>query len=101
VCQGGIFELAGHLAGPSLCGSSGAFRGSGGHSEISRAYRCRCWGHSPSQGAFKDFGGHSVAQGQSGVHCGAPKNSGDQEIHSGVARVVQGVQGKRVKRVLG
>jgi hypothetical protein len=32
---------------------------------------------------FKDFGRHSVAQGHSGVHCGAPKNSGDQEIHSG------------------
>jgi hypothetical protein len=61
----------------------------------------RARGHSPSQGAFKDFGGHSVAQGHSGVHCWAPKNSGDQEIHSGVARDVQGVQGKRVEGVLG
>ncbi len=60
MCQGSNFGLAmaGHLAGPSLCGSGGAFRGSGRHSEGSRA--CSAVGHSPSQGAFKDFGGAFV-----------------------------------------
>ncbi len=55
MCQGGIFELAGHLAGPSLCGSVGAFRCSGRHSEGSS--HADAVGHSQSQGAFKDFGG--------------------------------------------
>ena len=90
VCQGGNFGLA--IAGPSLCGSGGAFRGSGRHSEGSRA--CRCCGAFTEPGGIQGLWGHSVAQGHLGVHCGAPKNSG-------IRKYIQGVQGKRVKGVLG
>ena len=57
MCQGGNFGLAmtGHLAGPSLCGSSGAFRGSGRHSEGSRA--CRCCGAFTEPGGIQGFWG--------------------------------------------
>jgi hypothetical protein len=63
VCQGGNFGLA--IAGPSLCGSGGAFRGSGRHSEGSRA--CRCCGAFTEPGGIQGFWGHSVAQGHSEI----------------------------------
>jgi hypothetical protein len=105
VCQGGNFGLAiaGHLAG--LCGSGGAFRGSGRHSEGSRA--CRCCGAFTEPGGIQGLWGHSVAQGHSkyAYIVGLRRIQGIRKYiqgSRGIFRMHKGIpQKKRVEGVLG